>query len=320
MRLKNVLINKKKNIMKKIVGVLFMLTLGTIFYFWYQNSKSEYISRFNKVDLLRQGIHLKISWFSSFFSNSDYNLHDQIISMIPEGFVTHSSVKSFVEYSYRDELNDNGSIFLYVPLYSRQTKKKESFVLISAGIDGKLNAKYTVGDTIYDDEYLNKFNFYNIEEYAERKSVKFNLGSYLFGNKDYLVRYYNCVNDSYNTPMTMEYEKYRMHSKRIKESISLIATFEKDTLINNQNSIILKSWTDGYRAYCKMHKPTQKKNVKGDTLIISGFLEKMDNNGSFCITHCVRKHPENSSLSEILDFSKLDKRQLMKRKEILNME
>jgi len=307
--------------MKKIsIVIIALMILGA--FFLHNRIKNDYLKKVQQVDQNRlAGSERDVSWLGNCFPYSDYNLHNQLVTMVPDKYITGRTGKTFLQLFFGDSLNEFGHILLYVPLYSRQTNKKESLVLISAGIDGKLNTQYNVGDTIYDDEYLDTFNFYNVQEYINRESMKFNIWDYLFGKKDYLVRYYNCVDNNDYLPMTLEYEKYRMHPKRIKESISLIAAFEKDTLIDNQRTIVLKSWIDGYRAYCKMHKPIQQKIVRGDTLMISGFLENISEDGAFYMTHSILKEEfPHRSLTDILKSSKLDKRQLLKRNEILKME
>ncbi len=312
--------NNKSNIMKLIIKTIIIISISILSYLWYQNTKQEYITKHSKIDLLRQDGHLKISWFTTFFSLSGYNLHNQISTMIPNSFSTNSSSEEFVKNAYKDDLSDNGGLLLYVPLYNRETKKKESLVLISAGIDGKLNSEYTNGDTIYDDEYLNRFDFYNLNNY--QGIANFSLWKYLFGNKDFLVKYVNCITDNNNFPQTIEYHKYKMHPPKIKQRISLISAFEKDTVIDEHYSIILRSFMDGYYAYCKMHKPQQQKFKKGDTVLISGYLgvpllKSLFLNHSAIISN--DKLPK-LSLKEILEQSKLDKRQCMKRNKLLKMK
>jgi len=298
------------------------MILGSVY--WHHISKTDYQGNVKKIDALRfSGFERGVAWIQPSFANSNYNLPDVLAEIINVQYKEKKDREFLMHSFYNDPLNSVGDGLLYLPLYNRLNKKKESFLIISAGIDGKLNSKFTVGDTIYDDDYFNKFDFYNLEEYADRKSMKFNFWYYLFGSKDYLIRYHNCVNDCNIAPMTMEYEKYRMHPHGIKSRICLIAAFEKDTLIDNQRTIVLKSWIDGYRAYCKMHRPIQKKIVRGDTLMIAGFLENISEDGDFYMTHSILKGREefwNYSFTDLLKDSELDKRQLLKRNEILKME
>ena len=172
----------------KIITIL-ILGIGLGIYSWvnYNSLKLDFNQRTQHVDLARLGgIDKAVNWLDNCFSASGYNLHNQLVTMVPNDYKRKGEI--FLHLFFTDSLNKNQDILLYIPLYNRDTKKKESFILISAGIDGKLNTKYTIGDTIYDDEYLNKFEFYNLKEYIERKSMKFNLWDYYFGNKDYLIR------------------------------------------------------------------------------------------------------------------------------------
>lgn len=305
---------------KNTIITILILGVGLGVYSWsnYKSLKSDYNLRVQHVDLARLGgMDKAVLWLDNCFSISGYNLHNQLVTMVPE-YTYNKGGKTFLQLYFPDSLNRCKHILCYVPLYNRETKKKESFILISAGIDGKLNSNYSRGDTIYDDEYLNKFEFYNLKEYSERKSMEFSIWKYLFGKKDYLVRYYNCIEEGHSMPQTLEYYNYRLHQPEPLNSMSVIASFEKDTIVDNKSTIILKSWMDGYKAFCKMHNPITKKFNTGDTLMISGYLEKTDEKMNFHLTHCTMSNGVASySFNEILKLSKLDKQELEKREKLI---
>ena len=52
----------------------------------------------------------------------------------------------------------------YVPLYDYETKKPVSFILLSAGVDGKMDNKITPSDTLYLNNWWAKLDVYNYEE------------------------------------------------------------------------------------------------------------------------------------------------------------
>ena len=86
--------------------------------------------------------------------------------------------------------NDLGLINL-IPIFNKTSSKWEAVLILSAGVDGKMNYEYTLSDTIFTDE-INTLNlFYNSVDDLSL-SLRFNPIDYFFGNKDLLVSYYNC--------------------------------------------------------------------------------------------------------------------------------
>ena len=120
-----------------------------------------------------------------------------------------------------DILSRKEGVLVYYPIYNRHNGLRESFVLLSAGIDGKLDNNVT--DTLYMDSWWQQLRIYNLEQvmadtfykqaenilsvrtrrsgqtingeinYNPDRDIKllpcFSLFSYLFGKKDYVVRY-----------------------------------------------------------------------------------------------------------------------------------
>lgn len=123
--------------------------------------------------------------------------------------------KDWLIYSYStiDPLSRKEELLQYIPLYNR-SGKRESFLILSAGADGKLNNHINHGDTLYLDSWWNELDVYNYFEtillndaqiknkelMALSKDVdinyevpypdfyKFHLWDYLFGKKDYIAQ------------------------------------------------------------------------------------------------------------------------------------
>ena len=138
----------------------------------------------------------------------------------------------YEESNYYDSLFQNNivetihlegeEVLAYYPIYNRNNGKRESFVLLSAGIDGKMNNNIT--DTLYMDSWWTQLKIYNFQEimantffkqaynrifimtthrfvhigYDFDKNVsstiesmrpKFSIFDYLWGKKDYVVMY-----------------------------------------------------------------------------------------------------------------------------------
>lgn len=117
---------------------------------------------------------------------------------------THSHIESAVqdfynkygEYplnvlSYNDEIDETDSVLnrtyaingfhmmdyfakdanqlVYYPLYNPYTKKRESFIILSVGIDGKLNNLFAEADSLYLNSWWDKVSLYNLGEYLISK-------------------------------------------------------------------------------------------------------------------------------------------------------
>ena len=104
----------------------------------------------------------------------------------------------------------------YVPLYDYETKKPVSFILLSAGVDGKMDNKITPSDTLYLNNWWAKLDVYNYEEaillqdFCERwdetsnvfgevesldyyppypeLALHFTMRNYLWGKKDWIIQ------------------------------------------------------------------------------------------------------------------------------------
>lgn len=78
-----------------------------------------------------------------------------------------------------------------VPVFNKRSSKWEAILILSTGIDGKMNYEYTMEDTIFTDEINSLDLFYN-SVYDLSLSLSFNPINFFFGDKDLLVSYYNC--------------------------------------------------------------------------------------------------------------------------------
>lgn len=91
--------------------------------------------------------------------------------------------------TYTDPFSSKGNKLLYIPIYNPVNLKRESILLISAGVDGKINNRYQESDTIFTymvDDMLKLYNNPNDIEIP-----RYNLFKRLFGKKDYAIMYLN---------------------------------------------------------------------------------------------------------------------------------
>ena len=114
-----------------------------------------------------------------------------------------------------DPFARDGGEFLYIPLYDYYKKVPVSFILLSAGVDGKMDNKITPSDTLYLNNWWAKLDVYNYEEaillqdfcerWDETSNVfgevepldyyppypdipRFRMTDYLWGKKDWIVQ------------------------------------------------------------------------------------------------------------------------------------
>ncbi|MFU8845130.1 MAG: hypothetical protein ACNA7V_15110 [Bacteroidales bacterium] len=91
-------------------------------------------------------------------------------------------------HKFIDPFAKEATLF-YIPLHNRKNMKRESYLLVSAGIDRALNHALSESDTIYEDEIQQYFKFYN--DYEVPGIPEFCVFDRLFGKKDLVIAYMN---------------------------------------------------------------------------------------------------------------------------------
>ncbi|MCL2041844.1 MAG: hypothetical protein FWG84_07390 [Bacteroidales bacterium] len=91
-----------------------------------------------------------------------------------------------------DMFSSENKDYLFFPLYNHQGEQT-SFILLSAGIDGKQNTFLRPTDTLYVDDWHEKLATYNYKEVEMEyhleypREYQFSMWDYWFGKKDYVV-------------------------------------------------------------------------------------------------------------------------------------
>ncbi len=115
---------------------------------------------------------------------------------------------------------NEGQPLAYYPIYNPSTRKRESFIVLSAGIDGELDNLFSEKDSLYIDSWWEKVDLYNLQgffvdkykSYCKARSTEFlqeyepadcemlvsvaeeltypefSLADYFFGKKDLLLQ------------------------------------------------------------------------------------------------------------------------------------
>lgn len=170
----------------------------------YNKAKQDYQE---KMDVISK--NSDVGWFSyqyifeAFFSEKFRYPKD--FEELSDFFKEDTAVFKIFANKMKDPFSLHNRNLLYVPVYSKTNRLCEGFLLISAGVDGKIDNQ--IKDSVFF-ETVKKLRFYNTLMVAttlsyRRYNVGYKLKDYLFGNKDILVEYANGI-DIYLNNVTQE--------------------------------------------------------------------------------------------------------------------
>ncbi len=184
-------------------------------------------------------------------------------------------------YKFTDPFSKHSKNLLYIPLYNKNNNLYEGYMLLSAGIDGKINA--TVEDTVFMDD-IKRFKLYNpnqikwnetqdIYEFAD----DFSLYNYFCGKKDLLIGYKDGVKSFILNATSMGIyspsEVYLKYSKLLENNVVLNCAIKARIVENNEKYIILSD--DEFNVHCNMYVGRPHIDLKKDsTIIIVGKCNK----------------------------------------------
>lgn len=208
------------------VSVVVIAILAAV-YVWL---KSDYD---NKWTILKSGESIGYRWLESalegfYLTNGEFPagvIYDENLTWETDSLYGVKYNMVGISTMLVDEFTLKGERFgqlTYYPIYNRDNGKRESFILLSAGIDGRLNN--IVSDTLYKDNWWTQLDIYNLQEimtdafykqalstlyirtkrrggqiggnedectWKYRNSIRpaFSTIQYLWGKKDYVVQY-----------------------------------------------------------------------------------------------------------------------------------
>lgn len=122
--------------------------------------------------------------------------------------------------TYTDPFSSKGNNLLYIPIYNPINLKRESILLISAGIDGNINNRYQESDTIFTYMVNDIFKLYNNP--IDIETPRYHLFNRLFGKKDFAIMYEN---------LTERYKNIRVFDTIVDFSL-FINQFDNDRIFN----------------------------------------------------------------------------------------
>lgn len=157
---------------------------------------------------------------------------------------------------WKDPFSKDSSLYSYIPIYERTNKKRMSFIILSAGVDGKIDLLSDGEDSLYHDEFEQKLQLYNPGSLKWRNKhdkvdvkVGFSMIDQLGGKKDLIVAYgdarkyfkkhgdHRLNKDQLNTIMDTDYEMLKGISLTLAD---IEYDIDSDTVHTEYNGYIIK--------------------------------------------------------------------------------
>jgi hypothetical protein len=194
---------------------------------------------------------------------------------------------------FHDPFSQDKSDILYVPLYSRISKMREGFAIISTGIDGEINSFFK--DTTYIDD-IKEIEFYNDINDPDNPSffladTVFNLYDYFFGRKDLLLCYKDGVSQFINNNRNWSLSTFYRKIKNIKRIEYQRITFILRGKVSAVTNEYIEVKEDSLTANCYMYNGRNYDIKPGDTINLASFFRgKVDpKNRIIILEDCILK-------------------------------
>lgn len=166
------------------------------------NRRTSYEDKINELNLRIEGIANPIELIEGFkekeglYPESLKEVYDVYKNDYPD------DISQIVQVHFLDEFSSKNEWFGYIPIYDSKDSCIISFLLLSAGIDGKLDNIHSSHDKFHLDDWDERLSLYNLSQYKEldgeqgidytiKRSVGINIPYSAYyekhGNKDLLI-------------------------------------------------------------------------------------------------------------------------------------
>ena len=254
----------------------------------------DYRNNFSKIqDIKSKGIYPELveKYFFQYSKCPSKNEFTELLTMKKQN-------DCFYTY-YIDFFAKRKKFINYFPIYKKKFIDPVSFVLISNGIDRKFNNQFLLNDSVSESEVFEKLNVYNhnIKNFRNiflPDTINFNLFDYFWGEKDYLIHYFDFI-EKFKVTSQFEFPKAitidSLLSKiSIKKSWPFISKIiqikiDRSYLIKQQKDLIILAH-DNFKIYFYL-LPYKRKISFDDKKIIIGKFEELDiNNQKIIMRNC----------------------------------
>lgn len=190
----------------------------------------------------------------------------------------------------KDPFSKQNGDLLYVPVFSKTNRICEGYLLISAGIDGKINTQ--LPDSLYF-ETVKTLRFYNSLAPASSLSFRkydlhFSFKDYLFGNKDLLIEYANGIAIFLNNACYRVYTPAKLMNKLHQTGFARLDCSVEGKVKNVGDSTVVIT-DDTCNVVCSMYKGRPFKIYENDSVKIAGcYRNKLDpKTKTIYLDHCI---------------------------------
>ena len=252
---------------QRIIIWLFILVviLFLNFLLFYQ-SKQDYLGKLEK-------LNNNISVFN--FYTMIYDDYFEVNFSFPKNINEVEKFKNKINnplYNFSDPFSKQQKDLLYIPVYNKNNKLVEGYMLLSAGIDGKINT--IVKDSVFFDD-INTFSLYNTFQDSIGDIFEFNddfnLYNYFFGEKDLLIACVDGVNNfitnAVNAGIFSPSEFYSKYSRLLNNGNISLACAIKGNLTKKKGEYIIMSDNE-FSVFCKIYKD-KSYNVLEDGKVVT---------------------------------------------------
>jgi len=254
--------------------------LGLAFFIYCQTIKENYIANLKKLDESRF-LHRFAFPFRDYIIDNEKNEYPETIEEALALLTDH------YETDLKDYLSkkSKGKI-CYIPLYNPDNLRREAYIVLSAGFDGKINNRFDWNDTLFITDFQDRLKLYNPHDFYKlggciplNKDIDFNIFSCFFGRKDYLIEYVNMfdfykfiVDYTYSTEKLIDY--FEKSPPSYKVVLAYKGVMSSDTIIANNRYILFRH--EGYLIKNKLLH-NEINIVPTDTTILIGTFKKFFN-------------------------------------------
>jgi hypothetical protein len=194
-----------------------------------------------------------------------------INSFIEEGF------QNEILYYFGDPFGKKDNYIEYIPLYNRKTIKREGYILLSAGIDGRINNVFK--DSIFLDEDI-QLRLY------DKSDTTFFITKRWFGNKDWLISKVDGRQLLRDQAMPTEIQSLAKQARSLIINDTWMILTIKDRIVKLDTVVYFcyqDVWIKNYPLEYDLIRPYQI----GDSISIAGVFRGWENDSTIKMINCI---------------------------------
>lgn len=264
---------KLKLILTSLIALVIIFLTYKVF-----NIRAYYIEKYEKMDIQRTNFLYQDPFISYYINNLEFPKEIEYVIELDQDDPDYDA---YVQRHFKDYLSQQNGQIKYIPIYNRKNLQIRAFVLLSAGIDGKMNID--VQDTMFLDDFDNRIPSYNRQSFYRigdtlgvDDNIKFNIWRYLFGNKDYIIYYVDIkeylkkhTTQPYPLSELIEQIKNRNYIEQKGKIIRQVYSYS-GVVYELNGSLIMKS--DNFKISSDLLNDKKKEILVGEKITLSGIL------------------------------------------------